>query len=97
MASRSWKKRVKGGPGGSGRVLEQPWALAKSQRMALQAQKPGFPESWIGFPQLILSKVIRNWLYKLITLHWDNPYHSFDETLSPNFRITTRTNKARYS
>lgn len=28
MASRTWKQRVKRGPGGSGRVLVQPWALA---------------------------------------------------------------------
>ena len=36
MAERRESKR---GPGGSGRVSEQPWALAKSQRLALQAQE----------------------------------------------------------
>lgn len=42
MTSRGCKKKVKSSPGGSGRVLGQPWALAKSGRMALQAKKQDF-------------------------------------------------------
>lgn len=44
MASRSWKKRVKRGPGGSRRVLEQPWALAVTKD-SFAGIETGFSES----------------------------------------------------
>lgn len=86
MASRSWKKRVKRGPGGSGWILEQPWALAVTKD-GFAGIETGFPESWRGFPQQILNKVTRNWNTNLVIyiekyICNNNPYHSFPRTVS---------------
>lgn len=80
MALRSWK-RVKGGPGGSGRVTKDGFAGTES----------GFPESWMGCPQLILNKVTKRkkkkrlWTKDLLTyiekyIYNNNLYHSFPRT-----------------
>lgn len=67
MASRSWKKGVKRGPGGSGWVLEQPWALAVTKD-GLQVQKLDFLRAE-EFSTTDSKQSYKKSKYKFINIH----------------------------